>query len=65
MMLYPVDPYGALTQLYAGTSPEVLHGKNGAFFIPWAREGPMPPGALKPGVGEKLWEYVENEVEGH
>ncbi|KAJ7456003.1 NAD(P)-binding protein [Mycena galericulata] len=63
-MLHPVDPYGALTQLYAGTSPAVINGKNGAFFIPWAREGPTPPGALKPDVGGKLWDYVEKEVEG-
>ncbi|KAJ7883373.1 hypothetical protein B0H13DRAFT_2344122 [Mycena leptocephala] len=64
-MLHPVDPYGLLTQLYAGTSPDVLHSENGAFLIPWARNGPTPPGALKAGVGRKLWEYVEKEVEGH
>ncbi|KAJ7599590.1 NAD-P-binding protein [Mycena floridula] len=64
-LLYPVDPYGALTQLYAGTSPNALNVTNGAFFIPWAREGPTPPGAFKPGVGTELWEYLEKEVEGH
>ncbi|KAJ7506031.1 NAD-P-binding protein [Mycena galericulata] len=55
-MLHPVDPYGPLTQLYAGTSPNVLHSENGAFLIPCT---------LKAGVGRKLWEYVEKGVEGH
>ncbi|KAJ7612015.1 NAD(P)-binding protein [Mycena polygramma] len=65
-MLHPVDPYGPLTQLYGGTSEQVLKSKNEAgnqFLIPWAREGPMPPGALKSGVGQRLWEYLETEVE--
>lgn len=82
-MLYPVDPYGSLTLLYGGTSPDVLH-KDGAvsrpffmplcqsnsltawglpqFLIPWAREGPTPPGTTDPALGAKLWEYLENEI---
>ncbi|KAJ7503700.1 NAD(P)-binding protein [Mycena galericulata] len=55
-MLHPVDPYGPLTQLYAGTSPNVLHGENGAFLIPWARNGPTPLSALQAG---------SKEAEGH
>ncbi|KAJ6605176.1 NAD(P)-binding protein [Mycena vulgaris] len=61
----PRYPYGPLTQLCAGMSPDVLYGENGAFLIPWARNGPTPLGALKAGAGRKLWEYVEKEVEGH
>jgi len=62
-ILYPVDPYGALTQLYGGTSPDVLD-KNGAFLIPWAREGPIPPEAKDPALGQRLLQYLEKEVEG-
>ncbi|KAK7043911.1 short-chain alcohol dehydrogenase [Paramarasmius palmivorus] len=61
-ILYPVDPYGPLTQLYAGTSPEVVHKANGSFFIPWAREGPTPPKAIDNQLGERLWEYLEAEM---
>ncbi|KAF9461953.1 NAD-P-binding protein [Collybia nuda] len=61
MVLNPVDPYGPLTQLYGGTSPDCLH-KDGAFLIPWAREGLIPPGTTDPALGAKLWEYLENEV---
>ncbi|KAK7043858.1 short-chain alcohol dehydrogenase [Paramarasmius palmivorus] len=62
MLLYPVDPYGSLTQLYAGTSPEVVHKANGSFFVPWAREGPTPLKAIDNELGEKLWKYLEDEV---
>ncbi|KAJ7679577.1 NAD(P)-binding protein [Mycena rosella] len=62
-VLHPVDPYGPLTQLWGGTSADVLKGENGAFLAPWARYGPTPPGALEPGVGQKLWDYLEKEVE--
>lgn len=35
-LAYPTAK-GALTQLYAGTSPEVTLAQSGAFFVPWAR----------------------------
>ncbi|KAK7043922.1 short-chain alcohol dehydrogenase [Paramarasmius palmivorus] len=63
MILHPVDPYGPLTQLYAGTAPEVLQKPNGAFYIPWAREGPIPPKAIDDQLGKDLWEYLEKEIE--
>ncbi|ESK85731.1 NAD-P-bindingprotein [Moniliophthora roreri MCA 2997] len=62
MILHPVDPYGPLTQLYAGTSPAVLDHPNGSFYIPWAREGPTPPKAIDDNLGKQLWEYLEKEV---
>lgn len=30
-------PKGAITQLYAGTLPEVTLAQSGAFFVPWAK----------------------------
>ncbi|TDL20586.1 NAD(P)-binding protein, partial [Rickenella mellea] len=60
-MLYD-PPYGALTQLYAGTSPEVVD-LNGEFFIPWARKGKPHPKTQDPAVGEKLWEWLEAQVQ--
>ncbi|KAH8114422.1 NAD-binding protein [Phellopilus nigrolimitatus] len=48
LLLYDVS-YGALTQLWAGTSPEAKD-HNGAFFIPWA--------------GEELWNWLEGQVKG-
>jgi retinol dehydrogenase-12 len=32
------------------------------FLIPWARDGPIPPGTEDPALGEKLWAYLENEI---
>ncbi|KAG8896135.1 hypothetical protein FRC01_011990, partial [Tulasnella sp. 417] len=39
-ILHPVE-FGALTQLWVGTSPETIN-TNGGYFIPWARVGKMP-----------------------
>ncbi|KAI0266574.1 NAD-P-binding protein [Gloeopeniophorella convolvens] len=57
LVLYPA-PFGALTQLWAGTSPETLD-HNGKFLIPWARVGPTPPKADDPEIGKRLWEELE------
>ncbi|KAI0076330.1 NAD(P)-binding protein [Panus rudis PR-1116 ss-1] len=58
--LWPAS-YGALTQLWAGTTPEALH-YNGEFLIPWARVGRCRPEAYDPELGEQLWNYLEEEV---
>jgi len=60
LMLYPV-PYGALTQLYAGTSPE---GKdfNGKYLIPWARMGEARADTQDPEVGRQLWSWLEEQT---
>lgn len=52
---------GALTQLYAGTSPEAVD-LNGAFLIPWARVGEMRADAKDPKAAEELWKYCEEQV---
>ncbi|KAG8992134.1 hypothetical protein FRB94_011996 [Tulasnella sp. JGI-2019a] len=53
LTLYPA-PFGALTQLWAGTSPETKD-LNGKWLIPWARVGKMGVDKdLK--IGEKLWD---------
>jgi len=54
-------PMGALTQLRAGTSSEGA-GFNGKYLIPWARLGPPPHGADDPISGERLWDWMEEQV---
>ncbi|KAI0754733.1 NAD(P)-binding protein [Daedaleopsis nitida] len=58
--LYPT-PQGALTQLYAGTMPEALN-RNGEFFIPWARPGVCRPEAYDDELGQRLWQWLEDET---
>ncbi|KAI0053804.1 NAD(P)-binding protein [Auriscalpium vulgare] len=60
LMLYPA-PYGAITQLWAGTSSETAD-LNGKYLIPWARVGECRPEANDPELGQKLWEYFEQET---
>ncbi|OSC98224.1 NAD(P)-binding protein [Trametes coccinea BRFM310] len=60
VLLYPT-PYGALTQLFAGTMPEALN-YNGEFLIPWARLGKCRPEAYDPDVGERLWNWLDEQV---
>ncbi|KDQ12679.1 hypothetical protein BOTBODRAFT_176115 [Botryobasidium botryosum FD-172 SS1] len=56
-------PTGALTPLWAGTSPEGSEF-NGKFLIPWARFGPPPHDSDDPVLGEKLWDWMEAQVKG-
>ncbi|KAJ7927986.1 hypothetical protein B0H13DRAFT_2229089 [Mycena leptocephala] len=60
LTLYPV-PYGALTQLWAGTTEE---GKTlgGKYLIPWARVGKANPAGEDPAVGKELWTWLEEQV---
>ncbi|KAK7466068.1 short-chain alcohol dehydrogenase [Stygiomarasmius scandens] len=60
-ILHPAD-MGALTQLWAGTSPEGRN-LNGQYLIPWARIGKASPPAEDPALGKKLWEYMDSEVQ--
>lgn len=60
MLCYPA-PLGALTQLYAGTSPETGDA-NGEYFIPWARRGKATALTGDPETGKKLWEWCEEQV---
>ncbi|KAH8110191.1 NAD-binding protein [Phellopilus nigrolimitatus] len=52
---------GAITQLYAGTSPE---GKdlNGKYLIPWGRVGEARPDVLDEKLGEQLWDWLEKQI---
>lgn len=55
---------GALTQLYAGTCPDLRKEDNGAYFIPWARKGKARKGCQDKDLAIKLWEYLEREIQG-
>eukprot|EP01117_Protostelium_nocturnum_P019196 TRINITY_DN825_c0_g1_i1.p1 TRINITY_DN825_c0_g1~~TRINITY_DN825_c0_g1_i1.p1 ORF type:complete len:330 (-),score=117.77 TRINITY_DN825_c0_g1_i1:22-1011(-) len=56
---------GAITQLYAGTSPEVVEKKqNGAYFVPFAKEFPPSEYASDPALATKLWDFLEEQLEG-
>jgi len=59
-MLYPA-PFGALTQLYVGTSPETVN-YTGEWFIPWARLAKI---TTEQRDGEKLWDWIEEQRKGH
>ena len=61
--LFPT-PMGAITQLYAGTSPNLTKADNGKYFIPWAREAKPKKGMQDVVLAEKLWDYLEKETAG-
>ncbi|KAF5342509.1 hypothetical protein D9611_001525 [Ephemerocybe angulata] len=61
LILYPT-PYGALTQLWAGTSEEGAN-MNGKYLIPWARYGTPNPVAQDEKLGRDLWTWLEEQVE--
>jgi len=54
-------PFGALTQLWAGTMPDALN-VNGEYLIPVARVALCRKEAYDEGLGKKLWEWLEEEV---
>jgi len=56
--------YGPLTGLYAGVSPQTVD-YNGSWFIPWARLGEPADGAKDPVLGQKLWDWIEEQRRGH
>ena len=60
LIAYPT-PMGAITPLFAGTSPEVQH-LNGEYFTQWARVG--TPRSNDPILGTELWTWLEEQVEG-
>ncbi|CAE6380632.1 unnamed protein product [Rhizoctonia solani] len=63
LFVYPASQ-GALTQLWAGTTPEGLN-HNGKFLVPWAQVGDIPSGARDEKVAKKLWTWFEEQVKGH
>jgi len=58
VLLYPT-PQGALTQLWAGTSPETVN-LNGEYLVPWARVS--KPRSNDPELGRELWTWFEEQV---
>ncbi|KAF9780976.1 NAD(P)-binding protein [Thelephora terrestris] len=58
LVLYPTSQ-GALTQLWAGTSPEGAD-LNGEYLVPWARVG--KPRSNDPSLGKELWNWLEEQV---
>jgi retinol dehydrogenase-12 len=53
--------FGALTQLWAGTSSEGLN-MNGKYLWPWAREGKAPAAASDLKVQAEVWAWCEEQV---
>ncbi|EIN09012.1 NAD(P)-binding protein [Punctularia strigosozonata HHB-11173 SS5] len=59
-VLHPL-PFGAITQLFAGTSPEAA-SFNGRYLRPWARVGEPHKQSKNVEEQEKLWQWCEDEV---
>ncbi|KAF8601549.1 NAD-binding protein [Ceratobasidium sp. AG-I] len=53
--------YGALTQLYAGTTSEGL-AFSGKYLIPWARLSKPRADTKDEAIAKKLWEWLEEQV---
>lgn len=58
--------FGALTELYAGLSPDIGLQNNGAYVIPWGRIGhirkDIEAGFQKRDTGKRLWDILERET---
>jgi len=55
--------YGCLTQLYAGTSPEVVEKNlNGSYFVPYGKVQAPSAYGQSAELGSKLWDYLEKEA---
>jgi retinol dehydrogenase 12 len=63
LILFPAW-MGAITQLYAGTSPKLTRADNGKYFIPWAREAKPRNGTKDIILAEKLWTFLEEDTQG-
>ncbi|OSX56498.1 hypothetical protein POSPLADRAFT_1159937 [Postia placenta MAD-698-R-SB12] len=57
-------PFGALTQLWAGTMPEAVN-HNGEYLVPTARVAPCRSEAYDNALGERLWNWLEEEVKAY
>jgi len=62
-LVYPAS-YGALTQLWAGTTPDAEQFQ-GKFLIPWARWGDPGAQGKDEAAAERLWDWMEEQVKGH
>ncbi|KAJ7925904.1 NAD-binding protein [Mycena leptocephala] len=59
--MFSPAPFGALTPLYGGVSTDSVD-LNGKYLIPWARVGVMRKEAEDPKLGEKLWNWLEEQT---
>ncbi|KAH8817153.1 hypothetical protein F5884DRAFT_694326 [Xylogone sp. PMI_703] len=61
--------FGALTELYAGLSPDVGLENNGAYVIPWGRLGhirkDIEAGFQNRDSGTRLWNILEGETKAY
>ncbi|KAH7924207.1 NAD(P)-binding protein [Leucogyrophana mollusca] len=60
-MMFKDVSFGALTQLYAGTTPDGV-ALNGMYLVPWARIG-VSLANDSPQLGRELWTWLEEQVE--
>jgi NAD(P)-dependent dehydrogenase (short-subunit alcohol dehydrogenase family) len=60
-ILLKESSYGALTQLWAGTSSEGRN-LNGKYLIPWARVGSAREDTQDLATGKELWAWLEEQV---
>jgi retinol dehydrogenase-12 len=60
LITYPAH-FGALTQLWAGTSAEGV-GFNGKYLWPWARVGKCAPQAADEKLQDEVWKWLEEQV---
>ncbi|KAB5591233.1 Oxidoreductase [Ceratobasidium theobromae] len=56
--------YGALTQLYAGTSVEGLE-YSGKYLVPWGIVGQPRADTSSEEAGQKLWAWLEEQAKTH
>ncbi|KAF8231771.1 NAD(P)-binding protein [Tricholoma matsutake] len=61
LIMYPASQ-GAVTSLWAGTSPEGAK-LGGKYLVPWCRIGQPHPATQDPELGRQLWEWAEEQVE--
>ncbi len=58
--------HGAMTEIYAGFSPDITPENNGCFVQPWGRLGHCRPdieqGLVSRGTGGRLWGCLEKEI---
>lgn len=60
--MYP-SHMGAITPMYAGTSPDLKRVDSRSYFIPWARRGTPLKGSQDVELAMKLWGFLGNDVE--
>ncbi|KAJ6551226.1 NAD(P)-binding protein [Mycena capillaripes] len=60
ILIHPVE-WGAITQLWAGTSAEAAH-LNGKYIAPWGRVAKHRRDVEDPNEGRKLWNWLEEQV---